>query len=111
MLARVALPGKAARMTSLSNNTDWERIMKTLFFAAAAATLWLGAASAQTAHQDHQNQKSQPSPGTVGAMGRSSSNGVATDPQAVKAQDGNAAKASPGTVGAAPGTTAPAQPK
>ena len=37
------------------------------------------------------------------------SQGIARDPQEVQAQQGNAAKASPGTVGAAPGANTPSQ--
>ncbi len=85
--------------------------MKSIVFAAAAATLFVSAASAQTANPESAAQSQKPSPGTVGAMGRSSSNGVATNPQAVRQQQGSAGHAAPGTVGAAPGTTPAAQPK
>ena len=43
------------------------------------------------------------SPGTTGAMKSPSGPAVATDPQQVQAQQGDSAKQSAGTVGAAPG--------
>lgn len=47
--------------------------------------------------------------GATGAMQNSTSNGVATDPGGVAAQQGDTAKSSAGTVGAAPGADTKSQ--
>ena len=49
------------------------------------------------------------SPGATGAMQTPTAPGVATDPQHVQAQQGDAAKHSAGTVGAAPGADTKSQ--
>lgn len=78
--------------------------------AVAALTLSLGAAQAQSMNKSDNGGKEN-APGTTGAMGNVNANGVATDPGGVKAQQGDATKASPGTVGAAPGVTPPPKQK
>ena len=72
--------------------------MKTLIIAIMALGLGTGAALAEDNTMN--NSKS---PGTTGAMTTPTAPGVATDPQQVQAQQGDAAKSSAGTVGAAPG--------
>jgi hypothetical protein len=81
--------------------------MKTLIFAVAALSLSMGAAQAQSMNK--QDNSKQQSTGTTGAMGNANANGVATDPGGVAAQQGENAKASPGTVGAAPAGDTPSQ--
>ncbi len=81
--------------------------MKKVFFAAAISMLVAGAAQAQSMNKTDDPKQS--SPGTTGAMNNVTSNGVATDPGGVKAQQGDTSKASPGTVGAAPGANTPSQ--
>ena len=49
------------------------------------------------------------SPGTTGAMKTPTAPAVATNPQEVQAQEGDAAKHSAGTVGAAPGADTQSQ--
>jgi hypothetical protein len=73
----------------------------------AAVALTTGAAQAQSMNKTDDSKQS--SPGATGAMQNSTSNGVATDPGAVKAQQGDSAKSSPGTVGAAPGADTSSQ--
>lgn len=75
--------------------------MKTLIISVAALGLLGGAALAQSSDKPMNNDKT--SPGTTGAMKTPTAPAVATDPQQVQAQQGDAAKHSAGTVGAAPG--------
>jgi hypothetical protein len=79
--------------------------MKLITAVTLGLALSIGAAHAQSNQSINSENGKQNAPATTGAMGRSSSNGVATDPQGVKNQQGDAAKAAPGTVGAAPGST------
>ena len=83
--------------------------MRSILIAAAAATLSLGAVHAQSMNK--QSDPKQQSPGSTGAMQNAPANGVATDPQQVQAQQGDKSKASPGTVGAAPGADTKSQGK
>ena len=48
-------------------------------------------------------------PGPAGADSNVYNQGIARDPSEVQAQQGDAAKSSPGTVGAAPGADTPSQ--
>ena len=73
--------------------------MKALLIATAALGLAAGAAHAESDNSMNNTK----SPGATGAMKTPTAPGVATDPQQVEAQQGGAAKSSPGTVGAAPG--------
>ena len=81
--------------------------MKKLIFAAAALSLSVVAAQAQSMNK--QNDAKQQSSGTTGAMGNANADGVATDPAGVAAQQGRSVEASPGTVGAAPAANTPSQ--
>lgn len=82
--------------------------MKKLIFASLAAIPFLvGAAHAQSVNKTDDSK--QQSPGSTGAMQNAPSNGVATDPQQVQSQQGEKAKSSPGTVGAAPGADTKSQ--
>lgn len=81
--------------------------MKVLIGAFTALTLSLGVAQAQSVNKTDDTK--QQSPGTTGAMGNASNGGVATDPGGVRAQQGDNAKHSPGTVGAAPAADTPSQ--
>ncbi len=84
--------------------------MKKIMIAAIAISLPLGAAFAQETNKSANGSMSKKdAPGTTGAMGNVSANGVATDPGAVQAQQKGSTKASPGTVGAAPGADTPSQ--
>lgn len=83
--------------------------MKFVLIAAAAATLWFGPVHAQSMNKG--GDPKQQSPGSTGAMQNAPANGVATDPQQVQAQQGDKSKASPGTVGAAPGADTKSQGK
>jgi hypothetical protein len=75
--------------------------MKAIIIGVAALGLSLSVAQAQEMNKsDNGNAKG---PGTTGAMQNAPANGVATDPQQVQAQQGDSARASAGTVGAAPG--------
>ena len=81
--------------------------MKTAIIAFAA----LGFA-ATVAHADDNSKapmNNSKSPGTTGAMSTPTAPAVATDPQQVQAQQGDAAKQSGGTVGAAPGADTKSQ--
>jgi hypothetical protein len=73
------------------------------------AVLALSAGAAQAQSVNKTDDPKQQSPGATGAMQNSTAPGVATDPNAVKAQQGDTSKSSPGTVGAAPGADAPSQ--
>ena len=79
--------------------------MKTIMIAAIAFGLGTGAALAQSENSMNNTK----SPGTTGAMQTPTAPGVATDPQQVQAQQGNSAKSSAGTVGAAPGADTQSQ--
>ena len=81
--------------------------MKTILYTVAALSLSLNAVQAQSLNKEGDSK--QTSPGTTGAMGNAPTNGVATDPGAVKAQQGDSSKSSPGTVGAAPGADTSSQ--
>jgi hypothetical protein len=81
--------------------------MRGLIYAAAVLALSIGAANAQGLNKTDGKANGN-TPGTTGALGNVNANGVATDPGGVKAQQGRSVKAAPGTVGAAPGTTPPA---
>lgn len=81
--------------------------MKSIFKFLAFSLLLTGAAQAQSMNKTD-NPKHQ-SPGTTGAMQNAPANGIATDPQQVEAQQGDAGKSSPGTVGAAPGANTKSQ--
>ena len=81
--------------------------MKSVSYALLAVALSIGAAHAQSTNKE--GDAKQTSPGTTGAMGNAPANGVATDPGAVKAQQGSSSKSSPGTVGAAPGADTSSQ--
>ena len=83
--------------------------MKHVIIAAAAAAFSLSAVHAQSMNKE--GDPKQQSPGSTGAMQNAPANGVATDPQQVQAQQGNSSKASPGTVGAAPGADTKSQGK
>ena len=80
--------------------------MKTALVALATLGLLAGAAYAQS-EKPMNNDKT--SPGTTGAMKTPTAPAVATDPQQVQAQQGDAAKNSAGTVGAAPGADTQSQ--
>lgn len=82
--------------------------MKVALAAVAALGLTMVAAHADDSQMKPMNSD-KTSPGTTGAMKNSTAPGVATDPQQVKAQQGDAAKSSPGTVGAAPGADTKSQ--
>ena len=83
---------------------------KFVLAAAAVVALPLAGAHAQSMNSSPNGSMSkQNAPGTTGAMSNATSNGVATDPEAVAAQQKGSAKASPGTVGAAPGGDTPSQ--
>ena len=73
--------------------------------AAAAAALCASAAYAQAPQQ---GAKTRP-PGPGGAESNVFNDGIARDPSEVQAQQGGSSKASPGTVGAAPGADTPSQ--
>lgn len=75
--------------------------MKTTIIAFAALGLALTAAHAEDKATTPMNNTK--SPGTTGAMQTPTAPSVATDPSQVKAQQGDSAKQSAGTVGAAPG--------
>lgn len=75
--------------------------MRSFAIALMLGTLTMSGAYAQSMNK--QDDPKQNSPGATGAMQNSNANGVATDPGGVQAQQGDSAKASPGTVGAAPG--------
>ena len=75
--------------------------MKIALVALCAFGLLSSAAYAQSSDKPMNNEKM--SPGTTGAMKTPTAPAVATDPQQVQAQQGDAAKHSAGTVGAAPG--------
>ena len=79
--------------------------MKKLLAAVAALGMLAGAAHAQSVN----NTDKPNSPGSTGAMQNSTTNGVATDPNAVKEQQGRSSGSSPGTVGAAPGADTQSQ--
>ena len=81
--------------------------MNRTMLAAIVFALFTGSADAQTVNKS-QDPKQQSS-GTTGALGNVNANGIATDPGGVAAQQGSAAKSSPGTVGAAPGGDTPSQ--
>lgn len=70
---------------------------------AALATLTLLSSGAYAQSSDKAMNSDKTSPGTTGAMKTPTAPAVATDPQQVQAQQGDAAKNSAGTVGAAPG--------
>ena len=74
--------------------------MKTALAAITAIVMLSGAAYAQSAKPMNSEKTS---PGTTGAMKTPTAPAVATSPEEVKAQQGDAAKHSAGTVGAAPG--------
>lgn len=79
--------------------------MKTVVTALAILALSGSLALAEGSNKPMNSTKH--SSGTVGAMQNTQGDGIATNPEQVKAQQGGATKASPGTVGAAPGTNAP----
>ena len=79
--------------------------MRILTCAGAVLLLSMGVASAQSVNKTQDPKQS--SPGATGALGNVNANGIATDPEGVKQQQGNAGKSAPGTVGAAPGANAP----
>ncbi|MCX8252363.1 hypothetical protein RHAL1_02178 [Beijerinckiaceae bacterium RH AL1] len=79
--------------------------MSRILIAFATLGLAIGAAHAQ-GDNSMNNAKA---PGTTGAMKTPTAPGVATDPQQVQAQQGDAAKSSAGTVGAAPGADTQSQ--
>jgi hypothetical protein len=79
--------------------------MSRILIALATLGLAIGAAHAQ-GDNSMNNAKA---PGTTGAMKTPTAPGVATDPQQVQAQQGDAAKSSAGTVGAAPGADTQSQ--
>ena len=79
--------------------------MKTILIALATLGITAGAAHAQNDNSMNNSK----SPGTTGAMKTPTAPGVATDPQQVQAQQGDAAKSSAGTVGAAPGADTQSQ--
>lgn len=84
--------------------------MKYVLATVAALTMTIGAAQAQSMNKEpNGNGAKENSAGTTGAMGNVGANGVATDPQGVAAQQGDAAKHSAGTVGAAPGADTKSQ--
>ena len=74
----------------------------------ALATLGILAPVMQVQAEDNSMNNSK-SPGTTGAMKTPTAPGVATDPQQVQGQQGDAAKQSAGTVGAAPGAPTQSQ--
>lgn len=76
--------------------------MKAAFIAIAALGLVATAAHADDKSTKPMNSEKM-SPGTTGAMKTPTAPAVATDPEQVKAQQGDASKQSAGTVGAAPG--------
>ena len=80
--------------------------MNRSIIAAAALVMSIGAAQAQATNNMNDAKTA---PGTTGAMGNVNANGVATDPGGVQQQSGANTKASPGTVGAAPGADTPSQ--
>ena len=75
--------------------------MKTAIIAFAA--LGLAATAAYADDNSNASMNNSKSPGTTGAMSTPTAPAVATDPQQVQAQQGDSAKHSGGTVGAAPG--------
>ncbi len=75
--------------------------MKSTVIALAALGMLSGAAYAESSVKPMNNENT--SPGTTGAMSTPTAPAVATNPQEVQAQQGDAAKHSAGTVGAAPG--------
>lgn len=75
----------------------------------AVVAILLGASSAQAQSMNKTDNPKQQSPGSTGAMQNAPANGVATDPQQVQSQQGDKAKSSPGTVGAAPGADTKSQ--
>ncbi len=72
--------------------------------ACAALAISAGAAAAQNSMNSDKT-----SPGTTGAMKNADAPAIATDPQQVQAQQGDASKQSAGTVGAAPGADTKSQ--
>ena len=81
--------------------------MKTALIAFAALGLATTVAYADDSSSAPMNNTK--SPGTTGAMSTPTAPAVATDPQQVQAQQGDAAKHSGGTVGAAPGADTKSQ--
>lgn len=81
--------------------------MKMFFASVAVLGLLGGAALAQSSDKPMNNDKT--SPGTTGAMSTPTAPAVATNPQEVQAQQGDSAKHSAGTVGAAPGAATASQ--
>lgn len=81
--------------------------MKSLAYAFLLVALPVGAAYADSMNKTTDPKQS--SEGTTGALNNVGANGVATDPGGVQAQQGSSAKASPGTVGAAPAADTPSQ--
>lgn len=81
--------------------------MKSALIAFAALGLMAGVAHAEDKSTTPMNNEK--SPGTTGAMKTPTAPSVATDPQQVQAQQGDAAKHSAGTVGAAPGAATDSQ--
>ena len=81
--------------------------MKTALIAIAA--LGLAATLAHAEDKSTTPMNNSKSPGATGAMQSPTAPGVATDPQQVQAQQGDAAKHSAGTVGAAPGADTKSQ--
>ena len=77
--------------------------MKLLLGACALTAFLIGSAAAQTGA----TKQTPPSPS--GAESNMYTRGVARDPSEVKAQQGDASKSAPGTVGAAPGADTPSQ--
>ena len=80
--------------------------MKSFLTAIAAVALFAGVAHADETKSVNKTGDGH-TVGATGAMANASKDGVATDPEQVKAQSGNMTKASPGTVGAAPMANAP----
>ena len=80
---------------------------RVIILLAAALGLSFGTAQAQSPTSSTNSAKT--SPGTTGAMSNVNKDGIATDPGGVAAQQGAASKASPGTVGAAPGANTHSQ--
>ncbi len=81
--------------------------MKTALIAFAALGLATTVAYADDSSNAPMNNSK--SPGTTGAMSTPTAPAVATDPQQVQAQQGDPAKHSAGTVGAAPGAATNSQ--
>ena len=83
--------------------------MKRTLLSSAAALLVLCQTPLYAQSMNKTGDSKQSSPGATGAMGNVGANGVATDPGAVQAQQQGSGKASPGTVGAAPGADTESQ--